>query len=422
MSKYRVVIRAFTLRRDAAASIILSKILETKDCDVVVASSRNFVRLIKFWNPDAIVIDSFSQINRCMEHSPTSKIILLSGEGGNKKSASEAKMFSKNLSAYNNVDKILLWGKKTESFFHELMPKEDHRKLIVCGNPRLDLIKFNPELQKNSRKTIGIIGRYHTLNRYNRVPAIFSMQFYHKKEGILWQVENFFATINLVHRIISETNYTISIRPHPLEAPEGYDFMYEHEPFKGRVEIDDTLDLAYWTSRQKFIISPSSTSFFESYILGIPMINIDYLTKTSEIIKGITPHAALSQNVSYNPKSFDEASDLISNNNLRPKKDRFADEHLDEFHGWNMQGSAISRCANEIIRTLKNRRKSNIFKLPRFLLDTIDYISFKRSIRRDPLHPNFSYFKKYHKTPNYYNDIASNIILNENKEFSSNKK
>ena len=123
MSKYRVVIRAFTLRRDAAASIILSKILETKDCDVVVASSRNFVRLIKFWSPDAVVIDSFSQINRCMEHSPTSKIILLSGEGGNKKSASEAKMFSKNLSAYNNVDKILLWGKKTESFFHELMPK-----------------------------------------------------------------------------------------------------------------------------------------------------------------------------------------------------------------------------------------------------------------------------------------------------------
>ena len=113
---------------------------------------------------------------------------------------------------------------------------------------------------------------------------------------------------------------------------------------------------------------------------------------------------------------------MISNNNLRPKKDRYADEHLDEFHGWNMQGSAISRCANEIIRTLKNRRKSNIFKLPRFLLDTIDYISFKRSIRRDPLHPNFSYFKKYHKTPNYYNDIASNIILNENKEFSSNKK
>ena len=83
--------------------------------------------------------------------------------------------------------------------------------------------------------------------------------------------------INLIHRIIDETEYNISIRPHPLEAPEGYDFMLTKKPFKGRVEIDDSLDLAHWTAQQKVIVAPSSTSFFESYLLDIPVINIDYL-------------------------------------------------------------------------------------------------------------------------------------------------
>jgi hypothetical protein len=42
MSKYRVLIRAFTLRRDVAPMALYQKILERMDCDVILAGARNF--------------------------------------------------------------------------------------------------------------------------------------------------------------------------------------------------------------------------------------------------------------------------------------------------------------------------------------------------------------------------------------------
>ena len=410
MRKYKIVIRAFTLRRDVAVSVILAKILESKGCDVVIASCRDFTRLIKYWNPDAIIINTIGQINNCANHAPEAAIILFGGEGGNKKEASEAKIFSTNISAYEKVDKVLLWGAESEKFFHEFLPNADHSKLSICGNPRLDLAKYSQIKNDCRRKTIGFIGRYHTLNRYNRVPAIFSMQNYSKKAGVTWQVENYFAMINLIHRIIDETEYNISIRPHPLEAPEGYDFMLTKKPFKGRVEIDDSLDLAHWTAQQKVIVAPSSTSFFESYLLDIPVINIDYLTNNSERIKGLTPNAALSQCVSYNPDSFDEAINLLSRDDLISMTDESVDEHLDTYHGWKVSGSSIKRSANEIVNCLKSRKRPAGFWLPYLLLDFIDTNYYKREVWRDPLHINFNYYKRFHVMPKYYNNIVSDIL------------
>lgn len=410
MSKPRIVIRAFTLRRDAATALLLARQLEQRGCDVIVASSRDFVRTMRFWKPDVAVINTVGQIERCTQLAPDASIVMLPGEGANARKHCDAVLLVDMPGAYEKVDRYLLWGKATEGYFRELLPDEDHEKLVICGNPRFDLVKFNTDLLNipADKKTIGFIGRYHVLNRYNAVPAIFSMQRPEKREGVLWQVENFFCTITLMRRIIEETDFQISIRPHPLEAPEGYSFM-EEDIFAGRVEVDDSVDVAAWTARQRVIVAPSSQSFYEAYLLGVPVVNIDPLTGNAERIRKITPNAALSQLVSYNPNSYDEAVELICRN-LEPKSgNTVIDQHLEEYHEWSAPASSTRQVAEAIMDVVRSRQPQSGYRMPSVAMDLWDRVSFFRASRREPLHANFSYHRHFHRPPDYFETIIDNI-------------
>jgi hypothetical protein len=408
MSRYRIVIRAFTLRRDAAAAMIFAELLKQQGADVVIASSRDFQRTVRRWNPDAVVINTVGQITRLMKQVPGTAIVLWPGEGAQALESSDAMHLGGSPDEYNRLDLALLWGRKTEEFFHQTLPAADHSKLVVCGNPRLDVAKFNPDLFKSERKTVGFVGRYHSLNRYNAVPAIFSLQYPHKRDGVVWQVENFISMITIIHRIIVETDMNISIRPHPLEAPEGYDFVTE-APFKGRVKIDDSVDLAAWTARQRVIVAPSSQSFYESYVLGIPTINLDPLTGNAELIRRLTPHAAMSQLVSFNPKTYDEVMTLITNIPEAPRTNIEVDLHLDEFHDWYAPESALARATDATMAMLRSRPRPRGWHLPMRVLDLWDRLSFRRIQKRDPLHANFNYHRHFHKAPAYLETIINNI-------------
>ena len=57
MSGFRILIRAFTARRDVMHSMILAKLLEKDDNQVIVASIRQFEFAVKFWKPHAIIFN-----------------------------------------------------------------------------------------------------------------------------------------------------------------------------------------------------------------------------------------------------------------------------------------------------------------------------------------------------------------------------
>ena len=410
MTKPRVVIRAFTLRRDLAAAMLLARQLEQKGCNVIVASGRDFARTLRHWKPDVTVINTVGQIQRCTETAPRTAIVMLPGEGANAKKHSDAVHLANNPAAYEATDRFLLWGTATETYFHEFLPEVDHSKIVVCGNPRLDMTKFNPDLMDipENQKTVGFISRYHTLNRYDAVPAIFSMQSLAKRDGVLWQVENFFCMITLIRRIIEETDYQISLRPHPLEAPEGYSFINEGF-FAGRVEIDDSVDLAAWTARQRVIITPSSQSFYEAYLLRVPIINLDPLTGNAERIRAINPNASLSQDISYTPKTYDEAIKLIQQKLDAPQSNPVIDVHLDRHHDWYSSDSATARAAAEIVAVARVRKRNMGVRMPTMLMDLWDRISFARVNRRNRLHANFNYHRHYHPAPENLDTVLANI-------------
>ena len=409
MSRHRIVIRAFTLRRDIASSAVLAQLLERAGAEVIIASGRDFQRVLRHWNPDAILVNTVGQIRQCARLAPRAAIVLWPGEGAQAIESSDATQLAAWPDAYDRLDLALLWGQKTRDFFHQTLPDHDHSKLVVCGNPRLDMVKFNPDLAQVDRRTIGFIGRYHSLNRYNAVPAIFSLQYPEKRDGVVWQVESFIAMIAAIHRVIAETDFTISIRPHPLEAPEGYDFVNEG-PFAGRIEIDDSFDVADWTARQRVIVTPSSQSFYESYVLGVPTIHIDPLNDNADMIRQLTPHAAMSQLVSYQPDSYDALMDLVTSAPApSPIKNEDVDTHLEEFHDWFSESSALGRAVDAINALLDQRPRPAGRRLPTSVLKLWDRASFARVHRRDPLHQNFNYHAGYHVIPDYYADIADNI-------------
>ena len=66
MFRYRIIIRAFTLRRDAAASMLFAALLRKQGADVIITSGRDFQRTVRHWNPDAIIVNTVGQIERLM--------------------------------------------------------------------------------------------------------------------------------------------------------------------------------------------------------------------------------------------------------------------------------------------------------------------------------------------------------------------
>ena len=416
--KKKIVIRAFTVRRDLLTSYILKKILEKSNYSVEICSSRNFHRTLKYWKPEIIIINSVTQALACKEILPQAKVVLWPGEGANRQTASDAKIiFDKNISL-SLFDLIFVWGKKPLEFYKEYFPNIKLDKIKLCGNPKLDLIKFNTKIKKNTdknkiKKSVGILMRHHTINRYNWVPTIFSITSERNKKNIYWQIETFHSTIELIKRIIKETNFHVSLRPHPLESIEGYKLLFSTTSLKKfgfmeRVSIDDTYDTANWCSNQRVIISTSSTSFYEVSILKIPLINIDKASKIEKITKEIYHNASKSQEISHLVNNYDEAISLIKDLNLKYVENKKIMEHIDDFNYYFNDKSAILNTAKEI-KKLKINKKFSLF-LPMFILNLFDIISVKRNLSIDPYHFNFSYYKKHHKIPRYIDAIINNIM------------
>ena len=145
------------------------------------------------------------------------------------------------------------------------------------------------------------------------------------------------------------------------------------------MEVDDSLDLAAWTARQHVIVAPSSQSFYEAYVVGVPVVNIDPLTGNADRIRALTPNAALSQEVSYNPGSYDEAIQLIRQDLPALIGNHNIDSHMAEFHDWNSPDSATARAADAIVEVADKRTPAAGKRMSTMVMDLWDRASFRRA-------------------------------------------
>ena len=85
--------------------------------------------------------------------------------------------------------------------------------------------------------------------------------------------------INLIKKILSETNYNISIRPHPNEYYESWDVLKKMDK---RIEVSEKYsDFLEWMNEQDAIITTPSTSMVEPLLNKIPIISIHKISDTN---------------------------------------------------------------------------------------------------------------------------------------------
>lgn len=418
MSKIRIVIYGFTLLRDVASSLVLKELLENRGAKVFIADSRNIKEVMKLWKPDAIVINTAGKLKKFKLFYPDAKIIFLAGEGGEPEQSHDARFLATGYIAdvkkenyqdnYNMIDQILLWGKYDLEIFNKYFPDDDKERIIV-GNPRLDLTKFRPNSLKLNNKTIGFISRFNMINSFNRNPLAKVLRYKGNLERASLQANQFCVFWEIIRYLVNHTDYNISYRAYTLEAVDVIKNIFKNE-FGDRVNVDSSLAFTEWVQKQKVIITPASTSFFEPYILGVPIINIDYLIGQKYVNKSkkLFPFASYSYDVAYNPKSYDSLYALLDKD-LTSKQNNNVDQYLDLIHNYNTKSSALKNSAVNIIRLLTSIKNTVWFRLPLFLFKIIDWIHFRRTIYRNPSLEFFNYNEYHHKTPVYCKQVIKNI-------------
>jgi len=417
MTKYRVVIRAFTNRRDVAPMELLKKLLERRGCEVMLANTRNFERILKYWKPHAIVVNTISSV-MVKERYPDCKVIFFSGEGFHGPNDPHIAIWKENPQYFENMDMGLLWGDAIKKECDEgFINGEDVSKLHVVGNPKLDLVRFFPEkLKIDNKKSIGIICRFPKLNDHLGRSAMHFLGTEFQLEEALVQARSATTTINVIKEILEKTDFNVSIRPHPHEQVETYIDYINHwfgKKYSSRVEVDDSLFIPKWIAEQRAIISPTSTSYLEAYIQNVPVINIDYLSDILSYNKDYIAFTKEWQEAALLPKSFDELISLLHDDEaLEVKSDPVIEDQLDKYCSGGEDNSACLNAAQLIIHFLNKAKPEDKKHLPYSVVDFMDEISFRRNMRWNKLHHNFCYRRNYHKIPKYVDSIVDNIEEN----------
>ncbi len=418
--KYKIVIYGFTLMRDVGSSLVLKNLLELKGSKVVIASSSNIDKVMQYWKPDALIINTVAKIKKYKSYFKKVKIIYLAGEGGEPEQSHDARYLSTGYvlddkrkdykGEYENIDQMLLWGEYDLKLFKKYFPNDIKEKIIV-GNPRLDLTKYRPKKIKKENNTIGFISRFNMINSFNRKPLASVLGFKGNLERSQLQSKQFCSFWKIFQHIIDKTDYNISYRAYTLEAVDIIENIFKKE-FGNRIIVDSSIVFAEWVQKQSVIITPASTSFFEPYILKIPIINIDKIIGDEVVFQSrkMFPYASFSYDVGYNPETNQELYNLIdSSQSLIAKENEKINNFLNYVHNYDVESSALENSANSIIDFLKKDKPIFSIRLPLVLIKIMNWLLFKRAISSNNSLKYFIYNEFFHKIPPYCREVISNI-------------
>ena len=397
MSKPRIAIRAFTCRRDVAGAELLARVLENLGCSVLVTSIRDFERTLRLWRPEVAIINSRGKVSSTKSRFPEVAAVFLDGEGHMPEHITLAKTLARNKEMYRAMDLVLLWGEIVRNEICQLLPDEDHGKMHVVGNPAYDLIRYRPASlhYDPTSKSIGFVGRFNAVNSFSGVPAVRYLSSKSALDQVIVQSRGCLAIVNAARHILENSDLSVSIRPHPLEQVESYQSnkrSWFGDALAERVEIDDSLCFGHWAVNQRAIISPTSTSFLEAYMLKVPVINIDELADTAQFNKDYAKLAEEWQDAGAIAHDYPHLMALLSTNLPKVKQDATIERQLREYCDTGTDESACLRAARVIADFANSGPRRKGFRLPTPMVDALDEISFRRVSRRDPLHqrPNLT--------------------------------
>jgi surface carbohydrate biosynthesis protein len=364
-----------------------------------------------FWKPDVLILNTVSKITRYKNYSKNTQIYFLAGEGGEPIDKSDASYLKNYPEKTKLIDKYLLWGEYDLEALKKHIPKETE-KAIVVGNPRLDLTKFRPDYNLQKEKTIGFISRFNMINQFDRRPLVATLGFDGNLERAEIQCKQFSVFWKIIDHLVQNTNYKISYRAYPLEAHDEIEKIF-NKNFGDRVSVNYSLSYAEWVRNQKLVITPATTAFFEPYIIGVPIINIDYLIgkQVTEKSKQLFPFATYIYDVARNPKNYKELFELLDLD-LKPIKSKIVDDYLNHVHNYNDNNSALKSVANIVSKQLRFEKSKIHFGFPTWMMEVYNWLIFKYIFYKNPSLKFFHYDKRHHKIPEYCRKVFAKIESN----------
>jgi hypothetical protein len=411
MREFRVVIRAFTLRRDMSSAILVKQQLERLGCSVFLASSRNYFAAVKRWRPHAVIINAESVVLRTREIMPDGIVVLWHGEGGEAREFSEAMTSHLNPGLYDLIDRVFTWGPRQNGYFEELFPNAVHNWMVV-GSPRLELAKFNPDLAvaHGGAQSIGMPARFSGINQCEGYPVFRTLDDPDCEWEIIHQAKAYATMVRVVERVLANTDLNISIRPHPTENPRSYRYLRRRAP--ERIEIDTSYDFSAWAARHKAIVGPSSNSILEAYVLRVPTVNIEAMAgigTTYEDHGSTYDNLTAAQGGSYVPRDIDELIDMLNGDLEAKPRNSSVDELLREVHNWYSDQSATKTLVEETVRLLRERNVRPGAHFPKPVIMAEDGLRFAKGWLQNRLITNVNFQYGYHSMPKYYSDLVANI-------------
>ena len=386
---YRILIRAFTARRDVAQSLLLKSILETMGCQVIVASLRQFETVIKLWKPHAVIINVQSVSVRVKKLMKDTFVILVPAEGGETGKFSIAQIWKTLSSEFiKTTDLTFFWNKISLEECKKMFPNVNKDTFILSGNPKFDLIKFLPKKKKKKTNIIGFSTRFPHINQHEGINYTF-VSLMPKRPSrtsnfTYADVLGFHNMIKVIDNILKKTDKIISIRPHPLEAVDNYFNLvvkeYE-EKYRKRIKINSSLCIVEWLEDLDVLITPTSTAIYEAYLMKVPIISLDFISGTKKYYYKFNEISKTIINSCIEPKSINSLLGLIKKNKFKIKKNKRLERYLEDFHSYNFKKSSTLVIAKEIINFLSRNKISNHIFTPKILVDIYDNYAFKREMK-----------------------------------------
>ena len=253
---------------------------------------------------------------------------------------------------------MLLWGDVHVNSFKKYKNKINTDNIFAIGNPKIDLIRYLPLNKiKKTKKTIGFLSRYNTINHHEGKSVLRNLQ---NEWNLIYGI-NSLKSYNVMHKainlILKNSEYNVSIRPHPHESLDTY-YKYvlpSFGKFKNRIKIDENLFIPEWIANQKYIISTTTTAFVESYIMKTPMINLDFITGIHKWNKDYAEVTAKWIDASYLPKSFNEFIRLVKKKPIF-KRDKKIEKQLEENCNFSKNESSLHNVVKVLNKFYKRKK------------------------------------------------------------------
>ncbi len=292
----RILLHADSLIRDAAPMLVLAELLKKRGHRVIVSSRPTTHFYVKFWRPHYLVHTNPATVGSMWDKgliTPEGPIVGIIPQEGMERQEETMHAFYKNIlkpGIQECIDQVFMWNSYQRDWILKACSLEKCQVSVV-GNVRMDLAKFGAK-ERSRRGYVGFVGRFPTLNKYDGsqdfMKRLMSEQgarsdrfLRNRTNDTLKQVATVIAYGDIIHRLMRETDYKVSLRPHHEEASFNECFTMLKAKYGDRFEIDRSLSIYDWSMSVDTIISTTSNTFVEAYLAKTPVICIDHLTASA---------------------------------------------------------------------------------------------------------------------------------------------